>query len=209
MASPTLLWIIFHIAVAAEAMTAALAAGRRRMDWFGVCVLACVTALGGGTMRDTLLGHYPLTWVANPYLLLMCCGAALLTIALARFMDKLRWPFLLLDALGLVVFTIIGCNIGLEMGLSPIIVIVSGMITGVVGGIMRDILCNDVPLIFSGELYASVSIVTGVLYLGGLGLGLPADLVILGAIAIGFALRVLAIVLKLEMPRFVYDKDLR
>ncbi|MGV3650926.1 MAG: trimeric intracellular cation channel family protein [Devosia sp.] len=209
MASPTLLWIIFHIAVAAEAMTAALAAGRRRMDWFGVCVLACVTALGGGTMRDTLLGHYPLTWVANPYLLLMCCGAALLTIALARFMDRLRWPFLLLDALGLVVFTIIGCNIGLEMGLSPIIVIVSGMITGVVGGIMRDILCNDVPLIFSGELYASVSIVTGVLYLGGLGLGLPADVVILGAIAIGFALRVLAIVLKLEMPRFVYDKDLR
>lgn len=204
-----LLWTIFHIAVAAEAMTAALAAGRRRMDWFGVCVLACVTALGGGTMRDTLLGHYPLTWVANPYLLLMCCGAALLTIAAARFMDRLRWPFLLLDALGLVVFTIIGCNVGLEMGLSPIIVIVAGMITGIAGGIMRDILCNDVPLIFSGELYASVSIVTGVLYYFGLMAGLAADMVILVAIAVGFSLRVLAIVLKLEMPKFVYDKDLR
>jgi uncharacterized membrane protein YeiH len=204
-----LLWTIFHIAVAAEAMTAALAAGRRRMDWFGVCVLACVTALGGGTMRDTLLGHYPLTWVANPYLLVMCCGAALLTIALARFMDKLRWPFLLLDALGLVVFSIIGCNVGLEMGLSPIIVIVAGMITGIAGGIIRDILCNDIPLIFSGELYASVSILTGVVYYGGLTAGLPADLVILAAIAIGFALRVLAIVFKLEMPKFVYDKELR
>lgn len=204
-----LLHVIFIIAIAAEAMTAALAAGRRKMDWFGVCVLACVTALGGGTMRDTLLGHYPLTWVAEPYLLLICCGAALATIALARFMAALRWPFLLLDAIGLVVFTIIGCNVALEMGQSPIIVIVSGLITGIVGGIMRDVLCNDVPLVFSSELYATVAIVCGVLYTGGLYWGLPQDLVILGVMAIGFSLRVAAIVWKLEMPKFVYDKELR
>ena len=203
-----LLEVIFYIAIAAEAMTAALAAGRRNMDWFGVCVLACVTALGGGTFRDVMLDHYPLTWVNNPYLLLICCGAALVTIALARFMAALRWPFLLLDALGLVVFTIIGCNVAITMGQSPIIVIVAGMVTGIVGGIMRDILCNDVPLVFSSELYATVSIVAGVLYYYGLQTGLPHDLVILGTIAIGFALRVLAIVLKLQMPKFVYDKDL-
>ena len=129
-----LLQVIFVIAVAAEAMTAALAAGRRKMDWFGVCVLAAVTALGGGTMRDTLLGHYPLSWVANPLLLLDAAAAALFTIAIARFMDRLRWPFLLLDALGLVVFTVLGCDVALEMGLSPIIVIVAGMITGIAGG---------------------------------------------------------------------------
>lgn len=204
-----LLQVIFYIAIAAEAMTAALAAGRRKMDWFGVCVLACVTALGGGTMRDTLLGHYPLTWVANPYLLLICCGAALFTIALARFMDALKWPFLLLDALGLVVFTIIGCNIAIELGLSPIIIIVSGLITGIVGGILRDVLCNDVPLVFSSELYATVAIVSGVLYYYGLQWGLPHDLVVVGVIVIGFSLRVAAIVLKLEMPKFVYDKELR
>jgi uncharacterized membrane protein YeiH len=203
-----LLEVIFYIAIAAEAMTAALAAGRRNMDWFGVCVLACVTALGGGTFRDVMLDHYPLTWVQNPYLLLICCAAALVTIALARFMAALRWPFLLLDALGLVVFTIIGCNVAITMGQSPIIVIVAGMVTGIVGGIMRDILCNDVPLVFSSELYATVSIVAGVLYYYGLQTGLPHDLVILGTIAIGFALRVLAIVLKLQMPKFVYDKDL-
>ena len=203
-----LLEVIFYVAIAAEAMTAALAAGRRNMDWFGVCVLACVTALGGGTFRDVMLDHYPLTWVNNPYLLLICCGAALVTIALARFMAALRWPFLLLDALGLVVFTIIGCNVAITMGQSPIIVIVAGMVTGIVGGIMRDILCNDVPLVFSSELYATVSIVAGVLYYYGLQTGLPHDLVILGTIAIGFALRVLAIVLKLQMPKFVYDKDL-
>jgi uncharacterized membrane protein YeiH len=203
-----LLEVIFYIAITAEAMTAALAAGRRKMDWFGVCVLACVTALGGGTFRDVVLGHYPLTWVNNPYLLLVCCAAAFVTIALARFMAALRWPFLLLDALGLVVFTIIGCEVALTMGQPPIIIIVSGMITGIVGGIARDILCNDVPLVFASELYATVSIVAGVLYYFGQQSGLPHDLVIIGTLVIGFALRVVAIVLKLEMPKFVYDRDL-
>ncbi len=204
-----LLHVIFIIAIAAEAMTAALAAGRRKMDWFGVCVLACVTALGGGTMRDTLLGHYPLTWVAEPYLLLICCGAALATIALARFMAALRWPFLLLDALGLVVFTIIGCNVALEMGQPTIIVIVSGLVTGIVGGILRDVLCNDVPLVFSSELYATVAIVSGLPYTYGLQLGIVHDALIIGVLIIGFSLRVAAIVFKLEMPKFIYDKEIR
>lgn len=200
--------IIFFVAITAEAMTAALAAGRRNMDWFGVCLLASVTALGGGTTRDVILGHYPLYWVGNPYILLLVCAAALLTVALARVVDRLRWPFLLLDALGLVVFTIIGCNVAMEIGAHPIIVIVSGMVTGIVGGILRDVLCNDVPLVFRSELYATVSIVTGVVYYLGLVAGLPVDVVVLIAIAVGFPLRVLALVFKWEMPKFVYDSDL-
>ena len=204
-----MLHVIFVVAVAAEAMTAALAAGRRRMDWFGVCVLAAVTALGGGTVRDTLLGHYPLSWVADPNLLLIACGAALFTVAVARFMERLRWPFLLLDALGLVVFTIIGCNIAMEMGQSPVIVIVAGMITGCAGGILRDVLCNDVPLVLSGELYATVSIVTGALYYLGVIAGFSPDAVSILAIVIGFTLRVLAILFNWSMPKFVYDKELR
>jgi uncharacterized membrane protein YeiH len=199
--------LIFYIATAAEAMTAALAAGRRKMDWFGVCLLACVTALGGGTMRDTFLGHYPLYWVGNPYILLLVCGAALFTIAIARVVDRLRWPFLVLDGLGLVVFTIIGCNVAMEIGAHPLIVIVSGMVTGIVGGILRDVLCNDVPLVFRSELYATVSIVTAVIYYFGLAANLPPDLVILVALAVGFPLRILALLKKWEMPKFVYDKE--
>ncbi|RYE07836.1 MAG: trimeric intracellular cation channel family protein [Hyphomicrobiales bacterium] len=204
-----MLYVIFLVAITAEAMTAALAAGRRRMDWFGVCVLAVVTALGGGTMRDVLLGHYPLSWVADPNLLLIAAGAALITIALARFMETLRWPFLILDALGLVVFTIIGCNVAMEMGQSPIIVIVAGMITGIAGGILRDILCNDVPLIFSGELYATVSIVTGAIYYFGLQWGQAHEFITILAMVVGFSLRVLAIMFNWGMPKFIYDKDLR
>ena len=204
-----MLLIAFYIAITAEAMTAALAAGRRNMDWFGVCLIACVTAVGGGTIRDLLLDHYPLFWVENPYVLLLVCGAALLTIPLARVMDKLRWPFLLLDALGLVVFTVIGCNIGIEAGVHPIIVIVAGMVTGTAGGILRDVLCNDVPLIFQGELYATVSMVAGIIYFVGLLNGLPVEVMATIAIVVGFTLRVLALRFKWEMPKFVYDRDMR
>jgi uncharacterized membrane protein YeiH len=204
-----MLHVIFVVAIAAEAMTAALAAGKRRMDWFGVCVLAVVTALGGGTARDVLLGHYPLSWVADPNLLLIACGAALVTIALARFMDTLRWPFLILDALGLVVFTVIGCNVAIEMGQSPVIVVVAGMITGIAGGILRDVLCNDIPLVFSGELYATVSIVTGVIYYAGLQFGVGHEVVTILAIVVGFSLRTFAIMFNWSMPKFIYDKDLR
>ena len=203
-----LLEVIFYIAITAEAMTAALAAGRRNMDWFGVCLLACVTALGGGTIRDIFLDHYPLFWVKNPYVLLLVCGAALLTIAMARVVHRLRWPFLLLDALGLVVFTIVGCNIAMEMDAHPLIVLIAGMVTGIFGGILRDVLCNDVPLVFQGELYATVSIVTGAIYYFGRMAEMNADLVIVVAIGIGFSLRMLAIIRKWEMPKFVYDKEL-
>lgn len=201
-----MLEFIFYVAIAAEAMTAALAAGRRSMDWFGVCMIACVTALGGGTMRDTLLNHYPLSWVENPWLLAIVCGAALLTIPLAQVVGRLRWTFLLLDALGLIVFTIIGCDVALALHQGPAIAIVSGMVTGCVGGVLRDVLCNEIPLLFSSELYATVSIVTGMVYLGGLNLGLPGEAMVVAAFLVGFPLRVLAIVFKWGMPKFVYDR---
>ncbi len=153
--------MLFHalyiVAIVAEAMTAALAAGRRSMDWVGVCLLGCVTALGGGSTRDVLLGHYPLSWVEHPNHLAVTAGAALVTIAIARVMHHLRSIFLILDAIGLVVFTVIGCNVALDLHLPFIVVIMSGMITGCVGGVLRDVLCNDIPLLFRSELYASLA----------------------------------------------------
>ncbi|MAN78159.1 trimeric intracellular cation channel family protein [Pelagibacterium flavum] len=199
-----LLHTVFVIALAAESMSAALAAGRRNMDWFGVCVLGCVTALGGGTARDLLLGHYPLLWVDQPAYLMVTTAAALFTIAVARIMERLKLIFLLLDAVGLVVFTISGCMVAMEMGQPVLIVIVAGMITGCVGGVLRDVLCNDVPLLFSGELYATVSAITACVFFFGIQAGLPVEVTTITAMAVGFALRTLAIVFKIEMPRFVY-----
>lgn len=202
------LHILYLIAITAEAMTAALAAGRRRMDWVGVCLLGCVTALGGGSARDLLLGRYPLVWVEHPSYLLVTAGAALATIAVARLMRRLRTLFFVLDAIGLVVFTVIGCNVALAQDLPIVVVIVAGMITGCVGGVLRDVLCNDVPLLFRRELYASVSIVTGALYLAGLGAGLPHAPVMIAAMALGLAMRLLALRFDWHMPKFVYSEAL-
>ncbi|UXT97964.1 trimeric intracellular cation channel family protein [Agrobacterium tumefaciens] len=205
---PLLMHSLYLIAIVAEAMTAALAAGRRSMDWVGVGLLGCVTALGGGSARDVLLGHHPLSWIEHPSYLLITGGAALATITIARFVHHLRRLFLLLDAIGLVVFTVIGCNVALALDLPVLIIIASGMITGCVGGVLRDILCADVPLLFRSELYAAVSVVAGGIYVAGLRAGFNHDAVMLIAMAVGLLLRLLALRFNWSMPKFVYTRDL-
>ena len=198
---------MYIVAIIVEAMSAALAA-RRSMDWVGVCMLGSITALGGGSVRDMLLGHYPLSWVKHPHYLLITAAAALFTIFIARFMYRLRKVFLLLDAVGLVLFTVIGCNVALEMQQPFIIVITAGLITGCVGGVLRDMLCADIPLLFRSELYATVSVVTGLIYVGGLRVELPHDLVTILAMAVGLVLRIMALRFNWSMPKFVYTRDL-
>jgi uncharacterized membrane protein YeiH len=205
----TVLQVLLSLAAAAQAMTAALAAGRRSMDWVGVCLLGCVTALGGGSLRDVLLGHYPLLWVENPSYLALTAAAALVTIMIARVVHRLHLAFLLLDALGLVVFTIAGCDVALQLHESLPIVIVAGMITGCAGGVLRDILCNDIPLLFRSELYASVSAVTGIIYVAALWFGLNHDVATALAFAVGLTFRLLAIRFKWEMPKFVFTDERR
>jgi len=200
---------LYIIAISAEAMTAALAAGRRDMDWVGVCIIACVTALGGGSVRDVLLGHYPLTWVAHPEYLWITAGAAILTALIAPVMRRLHSLFLLLDALGLVVFTVIGCRIAQEMELPITIVLISGMITGCAGGVLRDVLCNDIPLLLRKELYASVSVLTGGVFMVAQSQGLPMNTSMLVAMILGLTMRILALRYNWQMPKFVYRDEWR
>src|SRR5215468_3025984 len=205
--SDTVLHVLSYVALAAQAMTAALAAGRRSMDWAGVCMLGCITALGGGTIRDVLLGHYPLLWVQHPSYLALAAIAALLTIPIARTVHRLSAAFLVLDAIGLVVFTIAGCDVAWQMDSSLPIVIVAGMITGCTGGVLRDILCNEVPLLFRSELYASVSVVTGLFYATAFGLKLNDELWTALTFVLGITFRLLAIRYKWEMPKFVFTGE--
>ena len=205
--SDIVLYGLSLVALAAQAMSAALAAGRRSMDWVGVCFLGCITALGGGTIRDLLLGHYPLVWVKNPSYLALTGAAAFATILVARAVRRLTLAFLVLDAIGLVVFTIAGCDIAWQMNEPLPIVIVAGMITGCAGGVLRDILCNDVPLLFRSELYASVSVVTGLFYATTLGLKLHDETWTALTFALGLSFRLLAIRYKWEMPKFVFKEN--
>jgi uncharacterized membrane protein YeiH len=205
----TLLHWLTYVALTAGAMTAALAAGRRSMDWVGVCMLGCITSLGGGTIRDVLLGHYPLVWVQNPSYLALTATAAFVTILIARHVHRLNLAFLVLDAIGLVVFTMAGCDVARQVDASLPIVIVAGMITGCAGGVLRDILCNDVPLLFRSEIYASVSVVTGLFYVTAFGLKLNDEVWTALTFVLGLTLRLLAIRYKWEMPKFVFSGDQR
>ncbi|KAA2243625.1 trimeric intracellular cation channel family protein [Chitinophaga agrisoli] len=202
-----MLHILYIIAITAEAMTAALSAGRRNMDWVGVFIIAWVTALGGGTIRNILLGHYPMTWVSHPEYLLITAGGAILAGLIASFMRQLRKLFLFLDALGLVVFTIIGCQLAEEMHLPMVIIVMSGVITGCAGGVLRDVLCNDIPLLFRKEIYASASFVTGGIYLGVEALGGSMEWATIIAAVLGLILRLLAIRFEWQMPKFVYQEE--
>jgi uncharacterized membrane protein YeiH len=205
----SVLHLLALVALTAQGMTAALAAGRRSMDWVGVCLLACITALGGGTLRDLFLGHYPLAWVANPIYLVLPGASALLTILFARLVHRLHLAFIVLDAIGLVVFTMAGCDVAWQMNASLPIVIVSGMVTGCAGGVLRDVLCNDVPLLFRSELYASVSVVTGLFYATAFGLQINAELWTVLTFVLGISFRLLAVRYKWEMPKFVFTGDER
>lgn len=203
-----LLHTIYLVAITAEAMSGAIMGMRRGMDLFGICLLGTVTALGGGTARDVLLGHYPLGWIANPEYLAFTIGAAIVTAVIARHLHHLRMIFLLVDGLGLVAFTVIGCDVAMSMNTHPAIVVVAGLVTGIFGGLMRDVLCTQVPMVLQRELYATVALFAGALYVGLLWLGVNNELASLAALAAGFLFRVLAMTFRWKLPDF-NGKDIR
>jgi uncharacterized membrane protein YeiH len=200
-----MLTVIYLVAITAEAMSGALAAGRRNMDIFGVAVIAFVTALGGGTIRDIILGRFPIAWTQHPEYVYLVISAGLLTILVAPYMRRLKHVFLVLDALGLIAFSLIGCNAALAMDYPVIVIIMSGMITGISGGILRDVLCNQVPVVFRRELYAIVSLAVCMLFLSLRELGVGTDINTAVTFAAGLTLRLMAIWGSWGLPTFSYQ----
>lgn len=198
---------VYLIAITAEAMSGALAAGRRNMDMFGVALIAFITALGGGTVRDILLGNFPVSWTQHPAYIYLTICAGLFTMLVARIMHHLHRLFLVLDAMGLIAFTVIGCNVALHLDYSLPVVVMAGITTGIFGGILRDILCNRTPLVLCEELYASVSLLVALLYLGLRHLGVDEDLNLLASFTAGLSLRLAAIRWSWSLPVFSYDPE--
>jgi len=202
-----MLTYIFVIAITAEAMSGALAAGRRNMDLFGVALIAFITALGGGTVRDMLLGNYPVTWTQHPLYIYMTIGAGLFTIIIAKYMRKLNRIFLFVDAMGLVAFTIIGCNVALQLDYGLPVVIMAGITTGIFGGILRDIMCSRTPLVLRHELYASVSFIVANFYLLLIYFKVNENLTLILPFVLGMCLRLAALKWKWSLPTFSYSPD--
>lgn len=158
--------VLTVLGTAAFAVSGGMAAGRARMDWFGVVVLGAIVAIGGGTLRDLLLSE-PVFWIKEPWPVFVAVGVALLTIPVAK-----RWSasvdnwntVLAADALGLGVFTILGVDIALSAGTSEVTAVILGVIAGIGGGIFRDVLVGRKPIVLTGEIYATAAFVGAVIY---------------------------------------------
>ncbi|WP_299014957.1 trimeric intracellular cation channel family protein [uncultured Photobacterium sp.] len=201
-----LLTTLYIIGITAEAMTGALAAGKRHMDWFGVMLVASATAIGGGTVRDILLGHYPLGWVAHPQYLVITCLAGLFTTIVAPLVVRFHKVFVLLDSLGLIVFSIIGCRVAMDMNLPVLICIVAAVVTGVFGGLLRDLICRRPPMVLHKELYASVAFMAGAMYYAMLYFSIPETFTTITTLVIGFVVRIAAVQFSWSLPVFKFDE---
>ena len=172
------------------------------MDLFGVLVVAVVTAIGGGTVRDVLLDNRPVFWISDPTYLVVILAAASATFVYGRFFTPPRGSLLVADAFGLAVFTFIGARSAYEAGVPVIIVVLMGTITGAAGGVMRDVLCAEVPLILRREIYATAAIAGATVYVL-LEEAFPnGPLTTLLPVATVFAVRLAAIRFDLHVPPF-------
>ena len=195
-----LIHILDLIGTVVFAITGALAAGRKRMDVFGVVVLGCVTALGGGTLRDMTLGIRPVFWISSTHYLLIAAAAAMGTYLLARRRRLPAAGLVYMDAMGLAVFTIIGFEKGLHVTHDYSIAIVMGVFTAVFGGMIRDLLSAEVPLILRQEIYASASLCGATLLALLSYLNLPTSFSVSAALLITLGIRLTAIHWKLALP---------
>lgn len=158
--------IIIVLGTVAWAVSGAMAAARHRLDWFGVVVLGVIVAVGGGTVRDGLL-NLPISWIEEPWPVFLAAAVALLTIPPAMRWGAAidRWQMVLAaDALGLGLFTVLGCDTALHAGTSSVVAVILGVMGGISGGVIRDLLLNRTPVVLTGEIYALAALAGTVAY---------------------------------------------
>jgi uncharacterized membrane protein YeiH len=188
---------LFHIieilGTVAFAISGSLTAMSKKLDPFGVFVIAFVTAVGGGTLRDIMIGRTPVAWMLQlDYVYLIIFGF-FLALVFRKKLDRLRVSLLLFDTIGLGVFTLIGLQKGLETGLHPVICIALGTMTACFGGVIRDILCNEIPVIFRREIYATICMLGGIVFFALKELNLADNLLYLITSLVMIVVRLLAI----------------
>jgi len=188
---------MFHIieilGTIAFAISGSLTAMNKKLDPFGVFIIAFVTAVGGGTLRDVMIGRTPVAWMLQiDYVYFIVIGYVL-AIVFRKKIDRLRISLFLFDTIGLSVFTLIGLQKGLETGLHPVICIALGTMTACFGGVIRDILCNEIPVIFRREIYATICMAGGILFFLLKALNLHHDMVYIVVSTTMIVLRLLAV----------------
>ncbi|MBO6585052.1 MAG: trimeric intracellular cation channel family protein [Gracilimonas sp.] len=176
-------------------------ASRINMDVFGASVVGFVTAIGGGTVRDLLLDSHPITWMADMTYPLVILAAVPFTFLMGKRLNNYSKTIFIFDTIGIALFTIIGMEKALSFGFNPFIAGMMGMISAVVGGITRDVLCREVPLIFRKEIYATACLAGAIIFYLGLKLNLPENLNYLFTTAVIITIRTVSIKWNLSLPK--------
>lgn len=193
--------IIDILGTSAFAVSGVFSAMEKRLDIFGVFIISFATAIGGGTIRDILVGNLPVNWLQNGLAIQVIFLSALVTMVFGTYLKQLNTALFLFDALGLGLFTIVGFEIGLKKGFGPGICITLGTISACFGGVLRDVLLNKVPLIFQKEIYALACIIGGIVYYFSKQTAMNGDLAKIVCILLIFFIRAIAVRFKLSLPR--------
>lgn len=184
------------------ALTGALKASQKDMDVFGMMLMASVVGIGGGTVRDLLLGIRPVFWVDRPEYILICIGIAVGAFFVAHRLPSRQWWLAWADAIGLATFCVVGAQVALGAGAPPVVAVLMGIMTATFGGIMRDVLCAEIPLILQREIYAMAAAAGAIVYVLGHALTGNEPVSAVLAFCVAFAARAAGILFQLSLPRF-------
>ncbi|MDG1715276.1 trimeric intracellular cation channel family protein [Lacinutrix sp.] len=195
-------YIIDILGTIAFSISGVLVALNKKMDPFGILIIAFVTAVGGGTLRDVLIGETPVSWMTNITFVYVVLASTILAVIFKSKIDYLRKSLFLFDTIGIGLYTVVGVEKGINAGLHPIICIALGTMSACFGGVIRDILCNEIPVIFRKEIYATACILGGITYFIIKRLPIEGDFVFIIAGLVVIVTRILAVKFKLRLPTF-------
>jgi uncharacterized membrane protein YeiH len=184
------------------AISGALAIQDHHDDLFGAGFMGFVTAIGGGTLRDIMLGSYPLVWIRDIYFLYSIFAGVIIAYFFFTLLERLKRTFLIFDSLGISFFTVLGVEKALSLGVRPEIAAIMGMFSAVMGGVIRDVLTNETPVLFRKEIYATACLAGAILYLTLFRLGIDRNVNMVCSILLIFIIRLLVVKYRLALPSF-------
>ena len=190
----------------AFAISGVLTAMNKRMDAFGILIIALITSIGGGTLRDVLIGKTPVTWMQDQVFPTVIFVTAVFAVLFRSKLKYFRRSLFLFDTIGIGLYTITGVQVSLAFGLDPLICVILGTISACFGGVLRDTLCNEIPIIFQKEIYATACIVGAVTYLVLYRFEVSQTLAMIISGSVIITIRILAVVFKWKLPR-LYKKE--
>lgn len=199
--SMNLLYFLDIIGTFVFAISGVRLAAKKDLDLFGAAVIGFVTAVGGGTTRDILLGNYPVGWVNDPIYPIIIMAAVPFTYIFRKYIVNMKRTLFIFDTIGIGIFTILGLEKALSLGINPGIAIVMGMVSAVVGGVIRDILCNEIPLIFRKEIYATACLIGALVFFLLQELSVPPNINYITTVLLIVVIRIIVIKKGINMPK--------